>query len=328
MFGISQKPCRLHNRDLSDQWVRYMCGSCLAIKSGAGQLPRAALNNDAILLAVLVDAQCADSTGVVEAPRCAFRGFRGAHVVPHQSTVAATGAALSLFLASAKLKDDLQDQDKMYARLPGIKTLARSVDSATAALVQQVGLDLDELYRIIDLEDFYQANDDHESARATMEYAYSLVFSRAAHLSGRGENEEYCGQFGAALGLVTALVDACEDYESDLKKRKFNLVGDIDQENLSVWMDSMINTQFMRIDYAMSSMRLHDRNLLDDVLIRTQNYARRKVGLIEQVHSCPTHSNAGVGVSARSYGLMSLMALSPVLSSVGCGCDVCDCCCC
>jgi hypothetical protein len=57
MFGII-RPCR-HSLpgDLHAAWSAHLCGLCLALRDGHGQIARVATNYDGMIISVLVEAQ-------------------------------------------------------------------------------------------------------------------------------------------------------------------------------------------------------------------------------------------------------------------------------
>ncbi|WP_457034360.1 DUF5685 family protein, partial [Kitasatospora sp. P5_F3] len=59
MFGII-RPCR-HSlpEPLRAAWLAHLCGLCLALRDGHGQLARTATNYDGLVISVLVEAQSA-----------------------------------------------------------------------------------------------------------------------------------------------------------------------------------------------------------------------------------------------------------------------------
>ena len=56
------RPCRhTLGPTLRDEWIGHLCGLCLALRDGHGQLARVATNYDGLLISVLVRAQLAGS---------------------------------------------------------------------------------------------------------------------------------------------------------------------------------------------------------------------------------------------------------------------------
>ncbi|EGX55001.1 regulatory protein, partial [Streptomyces zinciresistens K42] len=95
--------------------MAHLCGLCLALRGDHGQLARVVTNYDGLLISVLTEAQ-ADDGGALrrKAGPCALRGMRTASVA--QGEGARLAAAVSLVLASAKVRDHVADRDGLLAR--------------------------------------------------------------------------------------------------------------------------------------------------------------------------------------------------------------------
>ena len=116
MFGII-RPCRHRlSARLHGSWRAHLCGLCLALRDEHGQLARAATNYDGLIISALVEAQA----GAVEPRRvagpCPLRGMRTAEVAVGAG--ARLAAAASLVLASAKVRDHVEDGDGVFGRRP------------------------------------------------------------------------------------------------------------------------------------------------------------------------------------------------------------------
>ncbi|MEU2880475.1 DUF5685 family protein, partial [Streptomyces sp. NPDC007070] len=123
MFGIV-RPCghRL-GEHLKAQWMAHLCGLCLALRGDHGQFARVVTNYDGLLISVLTEAQTAGdggksgkSGGRRTAGPCPLRGMRTASVARGEG--ARLAAAVSLVLASAKVRDHVADGDGLLARRP------------------------------------------------------------------------------------------------------------------------------------------------------------------------------------------------------------------
>ena len=104
MFGII-RPCRHRmSEGMAASWLAHLCGLCLALRDGHGQVARIATNYDGLIISVLVEAQSA-ATGDLrrKAGPCPLRGMRSAARATGEG--ARLAAAVSLVLASAKMRD-------------------------------------------------------------------------------------------------------------------------------------------------------------------------------------------------------------------------------
>lgn len=139
------------------QWHTHMCGLCLGLRDGHGQLARAATNTDAIVLSVLTEAQMSGPIGRTTAGPCALRGMRRAEVASADSPGVLLAATASLLLGSAKIRDHIDDGDgSVLTRPPMTKVSTRWADRARsqAALI---GLDVQPLVAAINAQSQLEA---------------------------------------------------------------------------------------------------------------------------------------------------------------------------
>lgn len=118
MFGII-RPCRHSlSETLRSSWMAHLCGLCLALRDDHGQLARTATNYDGLVISVLVEAQGPRAAGGRRtAGPCPLRGMRSAEVA--QGEGARLAAAVSLALASVKVRDHVLDADGVFAKQIG-----------------------------------------------------------------------------------------------------------------------------------------------------------------------------------------------------------------
>src|SRR5699024_5482074 len=134
----------------------------------------------------------------------------------------------SLMVASAKMSDDIEDVDVLYARR-GMRALAgrvarhcpHSAEKAGAAR----GLDSTELATVVtrqrEVEDAAGPGRDVLSLTRHPEEATGEAFAHTAVLAGRPTNTEPLGDAGRLFGRIAHLLDAVEDIEQDKKKNSW-----------------------------------------------------------------------------------------------------------
>ncbi|MFF0528253.1 DUF5685 family protein [Nocardia amikacinitolerans] len=123
------------------EWRAHMCGLCLGLRDGHGQLARTATNTDAILLSVLTEAQLPAPSARTTAGRCPLRGMRRAEVAAADSPGVLLASTASLLLGSAKLRDHVADGDA--SRLAGRPMARMSTRWADSARRQATLIDFD-----------------------------------------------------------------------------------------------------------------------------------------------------------------------------------------
>lgn len=235
MFGML-RPCR--NRlspQLRQAWLAHLCGMCLALRDRHGHLARLVTNYDGLVLSALVEAQQpAGAYDRRQAGPCVLRGLKGAPV--SQGAGAQLAASASLLLASAQLRDHVDDGDlsgAVRSRTAGL--VARRWERAGRASSSGVALDVDVLQDAVarqgDLERRLEADGPGADPVAALlavtaptEEASAEGFRATAVVAGRPGNATTLAEAGRLFGRVAHLLDAVDDLADDCAARRFNPV--------------------------------------------------------------------------------------------------------
>lgn len=228
MFGIV-RPCRHRlGEGLKTQWMAHLCGLCLALRGDHGQFARVVTNYDGLLVSVLTEAQAARATGWRRtAGPCPLRGMRTASVA--QGEGARLAAAVSLVLASAKVRDHVADGDGLLARKPvalAARRVARSWGRAGARTGSDIGFDtavlVDAVDRQIGVEALAGLGTPLLTVTEPTETATAAAFAHTAVLAGRPGNAVPLAEAGRLFGRLAHLLDAVEDRETDAASGAWN----------------------------------------------------------------------------------------------------------
>lgn len=228
MFGIV-RPCRHRlGENLKSQWVAHLCGLCLALRKDHGQFARVVTNYDGLLISVLTEAQAERTAGWRRtAGPCPLRGMRTASVA--QGEGARLAAAVSLVLASAKVRDHLADGDGLLRRKPvalAARRVASNWDAAGARTGSAVGFDTAVLVDAVDRQTGIEALAGPGTPVLTVteptETATAAAFAHTAVLAGRPGNAEPLAEAGRLFGRLAHLLDAVEDRETDAASGAWN----------------------------------------------------------------------------------------------------------
>ncbi|MFI0811820.1 DUF5685 family protein [Streptomyces echinatus] len=228
MFGIV-RPCshRLGER-LKADWMAHLCGLCLALRRDHGQFARIVTNYDGLLVSVLTEAQ----TGPVGGARrtagpCALRGMRTASVA--QGEGARLAAAVSLVLASAKVRDHVADRDGLLARRPAAAAARRVAASwgragerGGAAVGFDTGVLVDAVDRQLGIETLAGFGTPILTVTEPTETATAAAFAHTAVLAGRPGNAGPLAEAGRLFGRLAHLLDAVEDRRTDALSGAWN----------------------------------------------------------------------------------------------------------
>ncbi|CAL9411929.1 hypothetical protein SUDANB176_01682 [Streptomyces sp. enrichment culture] len=223
------RPCRHRlGEKLTAQWMAHLCGLCLALRGDHGQFARIVTNYDGLLVSVLTEAQAGRAdAGRRTAGPCPLRGMRTASVAHGEG--ARLAAAVSLVLASAKLRDHVADGDGLLARRPvalAARRVAAGWDRAGARTGSDVGFDTAVLVDAVDrqtgLETLAGPGTPLLTVTEPTETATAAAFAHTAVLAGRPRNAAPLAEAGRLFGRLAHLLDAVEDREADAASGAWN----------------------------------------------------------------------------------------------------------
>ncbi|MEU7114047.1 DUF5685 family protein [Streptomyces sp. NPDC046182] len=228
MFGMVRPCTHRLTEGLKVEWMAHLCGLCLALRADHGQFARVVTNYDGLIVSVLTEAQ----TGLADGGRrtagpCPLRQMRTAPVA--QGEGARLAAAVSLVLASAKVRDHVADRDGLLARRPvaaAARRVARSWDRAGARTGQAIGFDTAVLVDAVDrqagIETLAGPGTPLLTVTEPTETATAAAFAHTAVLAGRPGNVEPLAEAGRLFGRLAHLLDAVEDREADAASGAWN----------------------------------------------------------------------------------------------------------
>ncbi|WP_405486941.1 DUF5685 family protein [Nocardia sp. NBC_00511] len=226
MFGLLT-PCAhsaaRHGIDPS-AWQTHLCGLCLGLRDGHGQLARTATNTDALVLAALTEAQQPEPSQRSTAGPCPARGMRRASVLAADSPGVRLAATASLLLGAAKIRDHVEDGDAhRLARRPLTRVSARW-DTRARAAAAPLGLDVEPLIAAIDSQLALESAPGTSLAELTgpTQLCAAELFAHTAILADRPENADDLRAAGWHFGRIAHLADALEDLDDDRAQGRFN----------------------------------------------------------------------------------------------------------
>ncbi|MEV6536469.1 DUF5685 family protein [Streptomyces sp. NPDC048448] len=228
MFGIVRPCSHRLGEGLKAQWMAHLCGLCLALRGDHGQFARIVTNYDGLLISVLTEAQVERADGGRRtAGPCPLRGMRTGSVA--QGDGARLAAAVSLVLASAKVRDHVADGDGLLARRPvalAARRVAASWGRAGARTGSEVGFDtavlVDAVDRQIGIETLAGPGTPLLTVTEPTESATAAAFAHTAALAGRPGNAAPLAEAGRLFGRLAHLLDAVEDRETDAASGAWN----------------------------------------------------------------------------------------------------------
>lgn len=228
MFGIVRPCTHRLSEGLKAEWMAHLCGLCLALRSDHGQFARVVTNYDGLIVSVLTEAQAGRTpAGRRTAGPCPLRAMRTAPVAMGEG--AKLAAAVSLVLASAKVRDHVADRDGLLARRPvaaAARRVAAGWDRAGARSGAALGFDTAVLVDAVDR----QAGIEALAVTGTpllvvtepTETATAAAFAHTAVLAGRPGNAAPLAEAGRLFGRLAHLLDAVEDQRADAEAGAWN----------------------------------------------------------------------------------------------------------
>ncbi|MEU1089162.1 DUF5685 family protein [Streptomyces sp. NPDC005892] len=228
MFGIVRPCTHRLSEGLKAEWMAHLCGLCLALRSDHGQFARIVTNYDGLIVSVLTEAQAGRGASQRRtAGPCPLRAMRTAPVA--QGEGARLAAAVSLVLASAKVRDHVADRDGLLARRPvaaAARRVAAGWDRAGARGGAALGFDTSVLVDAVDR----QAGIEALAVTGTpllfvtepTETATAAAFAHTAVLAGRPGNAAPLAEAGRLFGRLAHLLDAVEDQRADAEAGAWN----------------------------------------------------------------------------------------------------------
>ncbi|MEU6832076.1 DUF5685 family protein [Nocardia beijingensis] len=234
------------------EWQAHLCGLCLGLRDGHGQLARATTNKDALVLSMLTEAQSGSAARVTAAP-CPLRGMRRASVVTADAPGVQLATTASLLLAAAKIRDHVDDGEvAALARRPLAKAATRwHREAGTGAA--RIGLDVEPLVAALDAQVRLEQQakelvgvggpafvpksladsahwrsamspsaDPIDRLTAPTQLCASAFFAHTAVLADRPDNVDALREAGWHFGRIAHLADAVTDYDDDAGNDRFN----------------------------------------------------------------------------------------------------------
>jgi hypothetical protein len=231
MFGLMKtRICSQKPPDREARRLAY-CGTCKTLGAAYGQRARLLLNHDAVFLAELMEAL--EPGAGPEADR-AFRSYSCLAlpaIGPAVPVRLRYAAAVTVFLAEAKVADRREDSPSRWVNLAARayeRTFRNAGDdlSAWEAPVERIRTLLGGQRA---REEALSEAPPGSSAAAALSSlaeptaeATGLFFGQGARLSGRPEAAAGMEELGRAFGNLVYLLDAFEDYGRDASRGEFN----------------------------------------------------------------------------------------------------------
>ena len=256
MFGFVSANYGELTKDQRSRYGGVYCGICRSIQRRSGQLPRLGLSYDMAFLALL-HMSLYEPEEKTRENRCLLHPVKRRPFVENEAVDYA--ADMNVALAYYNFMDDWQDDGKTSARL-----LAKALEPAANRVRQNWPRQCEAMEeciaRLSRLEAENCTNPDLPAA-AFGQLMGELLVLREDHWA------PCLRQMGDALGRFIYLMDAAMDYDSDVKKGKYNpyhAMGSAPDRQR--WENYLVNTIGRCTDAFERLPLVQDKALLDNIL--------------------------------------------------------------
>lgn len=315
VFGIVRPCAHRLSEGLRTEWMAHLCGLCLALRSDHGQFARIVTNYDGLIVSVLTEAQAERTTGWRRtAGPCPLRAMRTAPVARGEG--ARLAAAVSLVLASAKVRDHVADGDGLLRRRPvaaAARRVAAGWDRAGARTGAQLGFDTALLVDAVDRQTGIELIAGPGTPLLTVteptETATAAAFAHTAVLAGKPQNAEPLAEAGRLFGRLAHLLDAVEDQEADAASGAWNpltATGTSRAEARRLCDDALHGVRLALRDAEFTDAKLahvllaHELRQSVDRAFGTTACSHRADGVLLDGAGCPVRQPADRGLRAAA----------------------------
>lgn len=198
-----------------EQYTGYYCGVCKSIGRRYGQLPRMVLSYDAAFLALLL-AGLQSEEDEPRSEHCIIHPIKKKTIVSNEAIDYA--ADVMLILAWYKLKDDVKDEGKLYAKvaMQVSKGSFRKLQQARPELCRKIG---EHLTALTALEDAKCPGLD-EAAEAFAKIMEAIF--EEGPLPENFREKQALRHIGYHLGKWIYLMDAIDDIDENIESGAYN----------------------------------------------------------------------------------------------------------
>lgn len=226
MFGYVM-PCKmeLKIRDY-EKFKAYYCGLCLSLKNNFGNVSRFALNYDMTFLGVLLDSLDKNKNSYINSGCIAHPIGKRLKIVDNKAIDYAAFCNTSLMYF--KLLDDYEDNNSLHSKLLSltIKKFVKTSDINLKPLIDYMENKLNELYTLEKSMESFSIDEISDKFADLTGFIISYYFKEE-------EFKETLYNLGYSLGRWIYIIDAYDDLQEDMKKKKFNAINKaFNEENL------------------------------------------------------------------------------------------------
>lgn len=256
MFGYLTMQRRFMTWQMTRAYKNYYCGTCFGLQYGYGQISRFLLSYDVALLGILMKCH-------KDSLRACYRchGNRREKACIFSKEEWNRMAAVNILLVNEKLKDDINDDHSVKARLIQL-VLSGKIRMAQQRYPKMAGEIVRGYEEIYDLEKKNSNIREIEECFADM-MEHSLSACRSL--------EEWEREYLRGISRWIYYIDALEDYERDWKDKKFNALKKDDAptfyEYVRLYMETIYDDLRYLYEPIMHALEIMPKDTIEDKLL-------------------------------------------------------------
>ncbi len=229
MFGyVRPRKTELKIKDFT--WYRAIyCGLCKSLKREYGELPRLATNYDLTFMALLLLSFHETEPGM-NPERCIANMIRK-HGIAREHPVLDFTAACAVLLASHKLQDNVNDNEKAFLSKSALLAFRGSIKKAEVRYPQLAAVINEGMYEtsVLERESKKGENSGQETPPERFGRMLSVIFELGLDQDTIDEITLTALKMTAAdLGSWIYYIDALDDYYDDTVKGRYNVLSELD----------------------------------------------------------------------------------------------------
>jgi hypothetical protein len=196
----------------------HMCGLCHALGDSYGLFSRLLTRHETILLNLLVTAQNPEDINIVER-RCPLNPLL--KVTTNQSIASKFAAAISVALANVNTIDHIQDSQGKDISAVVLKSLLNKAHQQALQTLTELDFDSQYLTELGSLQTAAEQTSEEDASTPSATVS-AYLFGMTSRLANKPENEENLMKIGSCYGSYLYLMDAVNDYTSDMANGDYN----------------------------------------------------------------------------------------------------------
>lgn len=223
MFGLMRNRCNAENKE---HYRLHYCGTCKTMGSLYGQSIRMSLNFDMVFLGELLSALQQDEGADWQANYHHKSCFKLPNNTENQPFALQYAATVNVLFAGLKVDDNIKDSP--FFLWKALQWLVNPALKKAEKQLEKWEIDTNFFWEKVKNQHVLEQSNQQLTlailAKPTAEMT-AYVFSKAAHLIDKAKEAEVLYKLGYAYGELIYLLDAYQDFQEDIRKKRFNAIA-------------------------------------------------------------------------------------------------------